>query len=74
MCACAGATEKCDFDLKINVPKEILITELKFHFNSSSGSSVIKINSGEGVYSQKVNILDLMPDAQKVFRSKNDTF
>ena len=60
--------------MKINVPKKILITELKFHFNSSSGSSVIKINSGEGVYSLKVNILDLMPDAQKVFRSKNDTF
>ena len=60
--------------MKINVLKEILVTELKFHFNSSSGSSVIKINSGEGVYSKKVNILDLMPDAQKVFRSKNDTF
>ena len=60
--------------MKINVLKEILVTELKFHFNSSSGSSVIKINSGEGVYSQKVNILDFIPDAQKVFRSKNDTF
>ena len=60
--------------MKINVPKEILITESKFHFNSSSGFSVIKINSGEGVYSQKVNILDFIPDAQKVFKSKNDTF
>ena len=53
-----------------NVPKEILITESKFHLHSSSGSSVIKINSGEGIYARRVNIRDFIPDTQKVFKSK----
>ena len=57
-----------------NVPKEILITESKFYLNSLSGSSVIKINSGKGVYSPRVNIRDFIPDAQKIFKSKNGTF
>ena len=57
-----------------NAPKQILITESKFHLNISNGSSVIKVNSGKGVHSQRVNIRDFTPDAQKVFKSENGTF
>ena len=71
ICACAGG--EVWFWLA-NVPKEILITEPKFLLSNSSGSSVIKSNSGEGVYSQRVNIRDFIPDGQKVFKSKNGTF
>ena len=73
MCMCRSYRE-VRFWLE-NAPKQILIAESKFHLNSSSGSSVIKVNSGKGgVHSQRVNIREFTPDAQKVFKSENGTF